>query len=203
MELPPRTNLTSLTNDELLLFDFLFDCSTPRKFLYRRNYSESMNCLYNHSLSDREVDDTMVRMESEGLVESHCRDVRYGISYSLLPAGGELWEQERKPVWDRYCSGRLYTEVGVKWIELKCSTREIGESALRATDAAHLHSLDIDHIELKYHRENDCLVYWKKSPHVFVLRCRRRKSDAMLDWEIYESRRKWWRTIDELVNLKL
>jgi hypothetical protein len=53
MQNPNRTNVTELTSDELLLFDFLFDKTLAFHHLRMVDYSFHMNCPYSHGLDDQ------------------------------------------------------------------------------------------------------------------------------------------------------
>jgi len=102
MERPPRrTGVTDLSDDELLLFDFLFDKSAAAGFFRQDRYALHLGVGYSHGLDDQQL---------TGVLDDLCRRglllIDFGITgyaYELTAAGGELWELERRPIWDRYC----------------------------------------------------------------------------------------------------
>jgi hypothetical protein len=78
MELPKRTNATDLTDNELLLFDFLFDTSLAFHHLRTDDYSFHMNCTYSHSL-----DDDRLRVTLASLVDRRLLNERIGPIFNV------------------------------------------------------------------------------------------------------------------------
>jgi hypothetical protein len=100
-----RTGETSLTDDELLLLDVLFDKNITKSFLYRENFAVRLNARA-HELFDEEVDTTIDRFCDLGYLvprESFKPEVP---AYEMTGLGGSLWEAERLPQWEHYGSDR-------------------------------------------------------------------------------------------------
>jgi hypothetical protein len=104
--LPPRTGATELTDDELLLMDFVFDVWAAERFLRRDVYHAHRNVRFTHGLDDEALSRTLRSLVGRGLFACETHDDE-APRYSLTPRGGDLWEAERKPDWTRYCRARL------------------------------------------------------------------------------------------------
>ena len=105
MDSPPqRTNLTDLTTDQLLLFDFLFQYRLFERQLRRDVYPLHLNVNYSHGLDDEELSASLKSLEHRGDVTS-C-ETEEGRQWELTPAGGHKWELERNPCWSTYCETR-------------------------------------------------------------------------------------------------
>ena len=59
---PKRTHATSLSDSQLLLFDFLFDTSLSFHHMRAEAYSLYMNCSYSHGLDDAELESTLNKL---------------------------------------------------------------------------------------------------------------------------------------------
>jgi hypothetical protein len=103
-KLPFRTNTTWLSDDDLILLDVLFDCGVMFRHLRRDNFQLQWNLGYAHSL-----DDDQLRCRLRWLID-HCvldTDRHENRNYFRMTAnGGQLWSQERCPIWDRFCTER-------------------------------------------------------------------------------------------------
>jgi hypothetical protein len=106
--LPFRANVTRLTDDELILLDILFSGGTWEDVLCRDTFKEQWNLGYSHGLNDAELHVCLESLCKHGVlrVESDER----GPCFSITNHGGQLWSQERCPVWERFCTSR-YTDT--------------------------------------------------------------------------------------------
>jgi hypothetical protein len=111
-----RTNATDLSDDELRLLDVQFDAAVPLRCLRSGRFEETWN-QPSHDLDDAALDTTIRRMCDRGVLET---EQLFDETFVLLTnRGGELWSDERCPVWDRYAterynetkSGRYYATV--------------------------------------------------------------------------------------------
>ena len=101
-----RTNKTSLTNNQLLILDVIFDGGAKPSMLRQRYFAEQWHAP-SHSLSDEQVNSTIKQWLIDGVLEVHSgEDGRY---VTMTQAGGDMWAAERCPIWDRYCTCLLYT----------------------------------------------------------------------------------------------
>src|SRR5205814_6600893 len=101
----PRTGQSSLTDDELLICDFIFRSWTSLSLLYADDLHEAFNLEYSHSFNRLEMDAIMKALIDGGIIASEKRrGGPFAPFVSLTDKGGALWEKERMPVWDAYCA---------------------------------------------------------------------------------------------------
>jgi hypothetical protein len=214
MQTPPsRTNATDLSDDELLLFDFLFDMRLAFHHLRIEDYSFHMNCLYSHSLDDSDLELTLASLVSRGFLRCHVgkvwrvetRDYVDGKIYSMTESGGHLWELERLPDWDRYLATRQWM-LGTSnrgMMRIVCPNEEVGRLCMGAMFAAGLIA-PIGRIRVR-NIWNARLLPWKTFGKVKSIRCKTSDNihDAMFPilWDVYNAKRCWWRDIAELDSL--
>jgi hypothetical protein len=98
---PFRTGKTWLTDDQLVLLDVLFDKGASYRLLRRAGFLEQWNLGYTHNLDDPVLECNLRWLCEHGVLEQK-RDVNQ-TWFQMTRDGGELWSQERCPVWDRYC----------------------------------------------------------------------------------------------------
>lgn len=193
--------MTNLTDDELILMDALFDQRRTMKQLRAVNFGEAINFPpeYIHQLDDYDLRDVMASLVARGWVDIEKGDGR--TTYGLTAAGGELWERERQPDWDRYVRSSSWCEriEGLdQWLaEVMSPSVEI---------AAAFYSSDRD---VKIYKtgltilDDYPLLYWKTFPTVYQILAP--YSPLMdwpsVDWEVYEQNRVWWRDLMELGGL--
>lgn len=213
--LPKRTNVTGLSDDELLLFDFLFDKSLAFHHLRMEDYSFHMNCRYSHSLNDADLERALSSLVMRGLLK--CRDGKIwristsdyvdGKIYSITDSGGRLWELERLPDWDRFvvaCQWKLGTD-NRGMIRIVCPSEEIGRLCLGGMFAAGLIA-PIGRIKVR-NIWNAKLLPWKTFGKVTSIRCKTidNVNDSVfpLLWDVYNVHRCWWQDIAELDSLEI
>lgn len=104
---PYRTGKTWLTDDQLILLDVLFDKSTSLRLLRRESFMEQWNLEYTHALDDAALECNIRWLCEHGILEPEHDGGRTRLQ--MTRDGGELWSQERCPVWERYCIERYTT----------------------------------------------------------------------------------------------
>jgi hypothetical protein len=100
--MPFRTGRTWLTDDQLILLDAMFARGTFFRLLCREGYFEQWNLGYAHRLDEAELRLNLRWLCEHGVLGSEVSGNQ--TVFHLTPAGGDLWSQERCPVWDRYCT---------------------------------------------------------------------------------------------------
>ena len=98
---PPRTNRSSLSDDELLILDFLFDKQSKAEHLDASIYAVHMDCGYTHGLGAEQLDQSIKSLVARGMLASRNRRGWEGV-LCLTKAGGSAWESERCPDWSLY-----------------------------------------------------------------------------------------------------
>src|SRR4051794_13921790 len=92
----PRTGESSLTDDELLVCDFVFCLKTSVGLLYTANLAETFNLEYTRAFSKLEMDRLLSGLIEKSVVVQEQRSDRSLPPFiALTPTGGELWERER------------------------------------------------------------------------------------------------------------
>lgn len=213
MELPKRTHATDLTDNELLLCDFLFDTSLAFHHMRIGDYSLHMNCRYSHSLDDDQLRETLAslvgrRHLKEGIgpiYNVETRDWSHGPRYTLTESGGDLWDREREPDWNSFVA-TAHWELGLNsrgMMRIMCIDERIGRMCLGSMFGAGLVS-PIGRIRVRAIR-NIRLLPWKTFSRVYSIRCKTNDSiddePVPADWSVYNARRTWWRDIQELDSL--
>ena len=201
---PNRTRTTSLSDDELMIFDAIFDCFQDATNLTSFAYPYQLNLPYTHSLDDKALAEFLASASASGLVWRKT-DVHSGKPfeyYSLTAEGGALWVQERLPNWERYVTTSqrqlgLFT-TGSQRI---CGANEsICRQFAGALFGAGLVT-PTGPIRTKT-AYNVRLVPWRDFERVCLLRFSTKDSvdDSLryTDWDAYNSSRGGWRSLSEM-----
>ena len=218
--LPSRTGQTHLTDDQLLLFDFLFDCHcVPFRALCRANYRVSMNVPYTHTLDDDDLAQTLKELHTRGLVtaqtlkELHAHGLHTAhpaehLAYDLTARGGQLWEVERQPDWDAYCiNSRTFGDGDVRdEVTVYAPVLATAEAFLRTAHACGLYICDQSQPNVIRHQAGvpSSPIPWKTFADAYEIQATLQpghSSSDGVDWAWYERHRTWWRTIGELITL--
>lgn len=192
-----------------MLLDFLaLNGYCEIKFLKKDSYPWHMNCTYSHKVSDDHLENKMEKLILSGLVNKkldNSIDIGSGIQkekyiYSITKNGGRLWELERKPIWERYCSDSSYQDnlnKNIQYFELDCLIKNIGYQFSKCALDCGLYQYDIN--TLKLVDSYSCLLYWKEFTKRYTWRALLLESEtSTIDWDYYESCRTWWRDLNEL-----
>ncbi len=210
MGYPRRTGDTCLTDDELLLFDFMFDGSVTFRALRIEDYAIHMNTRYSHRLDDRELasalqslcDRSLVVRTTEPIWSIEHREFVQGHRYTLSEQGGKLWEAERRPLWDRYVTDAQSSDEGRAYgsVRITCADAAIAKLCAGAMFAA---GMVVPRSQLRMRNLSGVrLLPWKTFDTLAVVRFRTinnwRGADGPVDWDVYAAARCWWRTVAEL-----
>lgn len=197
-EFPQRTGLTDLSQAELLLFDSMFSCWVSAHLLPDAVYAFHMNCSYSHGLSDTQLDETLQRLIEQQLIQQRDGEDWPHSFLALTPAGGTLWEAERKPDWSRYVASQF--RCSTKRQTVVASQEEIASQYLHAIIASRVIAAT-GVIRAKHLRQCQ-LLPWRIFDHVAVVSVLAvDNTSAIADWKTYESSRNWWGNIRELDTL--
>ena len=202
-----RTGSTELSDDDLLIMDALFDGGSLLKNLVQKWLGIQGN-MPNHSLSNNELTETLKRWVKfrwltweRKTYSFYSRPARAYDVISLTSTGGAIWEQERQPIWERYCTdgyrGNNPNRTMLTVIALSESTRNdfvryIPEKVFRCS----MHRL-----------RDQGLLGWRnfESLYVSVLMIEQKNTCSFEEFEQQRTRetereynRTWWRTVCEL-----
>jgi len=200
---PPRTGSTRLTDDELFLFDALFDVWLPLAALRKEEFA-ALNLPYAHRLEAPALEATVRGLGASGWLRMRRRARRpdLGPSIALTPAGGALWEVERRPDWDRFCIDFSGPEGSRgRWVlRIRSPLASVAEQFLDGATACGLYVPIASRIARREVRAR--MVPWKPLQALAEIRMPLRSADQvsrLVDWRRYEATRSWWRSIQELV----
>lgn len=202
--LPRRTKLTKLTNDELLVLDFIImlgKIDSPF-WLRQSEYSKHMNGGYTHNIQDENIEVFFTEMTSKGLiVKSTDGSSKENVLYNVTEQGAKLWEIERTPLWNKYCEGSSYYDEqdGQLYFEITSIQKDVG--LLFAETALECGLYNFDLMELKP-TTPDFFYEWKDFEKIYTFRAPMKENDNLIvDWKLYENKRDWWRNLKELQSL--
>jgi hypothetical protein len=199
---PARTGGTSLTEDELFLFDALFDITLPLHALRKEEFA-ALNLPYSHNLDASELERAVRAFADAGRVRvtPNRRRPDLGPWIALTPAGGRLWELERRPDWDRFCIDFSRPEGSRgRWVlRIHSPLAAVAEQFLDAATACGLYAPMASRIARREVRAR--IVPWKPRQTLAEVRVPLRSVNEParpVDWRRYETLRTWWRSIPEL-----
>ena len=128
-----RTNETDLSDDELIIFDVLFDGNVPINSLKSgEDFSLGFNC-DSHRLNSIELKQFIEKSVSNGNLQYSLGLIPHNstgniITYvGLTEKGGSLWEKERKPIWENYIFDSSSDENGYWELSIFSPTLEIAK----------------------------------------------------------------------------
>jgi hypothetical protein len=202
-----RTHRTALTDDELMLFDAMFDAWDTPESLLPENYRTSHNLPYCHGLDAAALRRVTQALIDGGLLRSRTeRGPRGDMTWlALTERGGALWTLEREPLWDRYCidsSWPTEPDDGSWTLSVRSPVLETAQAFLNAARRCNLHDVDLDRVTVEM-KPREALVPWRMFEDVYELRTRvPRPESGPVDWGLYEKERTWWRTVLELGGLE-
>ncbi len=198
---PKRTYKTELSNDELLIFDFLaMGGQAPFELMRQEVYSLNLNTSYTHEISDNCLEEMMRKLISKGYLASLSdSELKY---YLLTKQGGDLWEIERTPLWEKFCEDSSGSnEDDSDYLEIFCFERDTGLEFAKISLESKLYSFELDDMKLRSCESHDGL-YWKNFHNGLIwevdLEVDLEIESDLTDWDLYEKKRCWWRTLDEL-----
>lgn len=202
-----RTFRTSLTDDELMLFDALFDVWDTLESLSPENFSVSHNLPYTHGLDAAAVKGTTERLIQRGLLQCRTKHGSRGnITWlALTAAGGSLWTVEREPVWDQYCTDASWpneTAEGSWTLSVRSPRLETARAFLNTARRCGLYDVSLEQL-ITTESVVEELIPWHTFGAMYELRVPvSSPASQPVDWVLYERERTWWHNIRELLTMR-
>jgi hypothetical protein len=202
-----RTFCTSLSNDELILLDALFDVWDTPESLLPQNFATAFNLPYAHDLETAGVRTTIEGLIERGLIQSrvertHAKEITW---LALTAAGGELWTLEREPAWDCFCQDASWPAEpgdGCWMMCVRSPSLDTARAFLETGIRCGLYDVTPHHITEA--TTGEALIPWRRFSVVYELRAPLATRESVyVDWARYQRERRWWRTISELESLEL
>jgi hypothetical protein len=208
--LPFRTNSTWLDDVDLVLLDALFDCGTLFRLLRSVVFRPQWNLGYSHDLTDEQLRTRLQNLVDRGVLTAEHPP--RGTVLRMTPEGGELWSQERRPNWERFCNeGYSETRGGRELMSVVALSPEIRDDFLRlwpecpTRDSVRRRAASI------HNAKNHELLNWKSFEcyHVGLATCRVQREWTLKEYPEFRARyrdhlarldeeRTWWRCVSEL-----
>jgi hypothetical protein len=185
-----RTNTTSLSGDELLILDVMFDSCAAYVQLRQCNFIAQHN-VPPHSLDDAALKSTLQRLLHEKIIEPTGGEFHGHPYLALTKHGGALWSAERCPVWQRYCYDRYRAVIRGRQIMSVAAV-----SADTCDDFVRVWSRSLARYK-KYAIRDTGLIPWHPFGTIHALVASYdEEQDCTCD--VSSSARTWWRKVDEL-----
>jgi hypothetical protein len=203
MKLHVRTNATCLSDNELIILDALFDRGATFGHLRRESPEWQWSFGDTHSLDDDELQKCIESLRRQNLIEANR--VESWTCFNITAKGGNLWEEERRPNWDRYCTLRYRTTSTGRTLESVVAVcPEIRDDFIRwwpLYPARHRRAVIADY----------GLIGWRtfSQLHVGIVTYQKEREWTPDQYSRYEERcrdhqavlrreRTWWRDVPEL-----
>jgi len=196
----------SLTEDELILFDVLFDKWDTLESLFPENFSTSHNLPYRHSLDEGGVRGVVESLIQRELIQRRTeRRSRRDITWlTLSAAGGSLWALERQPVWERFCTDSSWpsdNDDGIWTLSVRSPSVETARAFLNTATSCGLYTVGTAQQPIVT-TSPDELIPWRTFEVVHELRVPVSSPvTTFIDWDQYQRDRFWWRDVPELLTL--
>ena len=202
-----RTKETNLSEEELLILDVLFDGRDTFESLVRENYASWHNLPYSHNLETNVLRDLINRLAESGIINPHTSGFDNRIFYGLTTAGGKLWEAERVPNWEKYCTNySTEDETGHWMLSVESPFIATAQAFMDCANHCGLYGFRQDErMTTTLIEEQPSTIYWKAFSTVCSMSVPTYAlpDTNQVDWHEYERRRSWWRDLAELAKFQV
>ena len=202
-----RTYQTNVSDEELLILDVLFDARDTFESLAKENYATWHNLPYSHNLEVGDLTNLINRLLGDGIISFHTSNPGNKVFYGLTEAGGKAWEVERVPDWERYCTDySTVNEAGHWMLFVESPSLATAKAFMDCATHCHLYQFNPNAIRIStIIEEKSSTIYWKAFPTAYSMSVTTYPlaETNRVDWNEYESRRSWWRTLTELAKFQL
>ena len=201
-----RTYKTNLIDEEVLILDVLFDSSDTFESLLKVNYASWHNLPYSHPFETDVLRERVEKLIDNKIISSHTSGHGDKIFYALTEMGENLWEVERAPDWERYCTdSSTVNEQGAWILTVQSPSITTAKAFVNCARDCHLYEFDPDEVRTTTQiKEESTTVYWRTFPAVYPMSVTTYPlpNINVVNWHEYESRRTWWRSLAELVKFQ-
>ncbi|MCP4353788.1 MAG: hypothetical protein GY795_50725 [Desulfobacterales bacterium] len=207
-----RSFHTTLTDDEVIIFDVLFDRSVPLRNLEGGKEFEYFFNYPSHRLEIVQLTDTLNKFINEGFMKTNIiayeKLKKLCVYIELTEKGGKIWEKERTPNWENYIIDyQIRNEIKNKEeLYIYSLSLIVAEKFLNTAHKSKLYKMKnpenksiskIDGTKLGY-------IPWKKFSELYEIKTELSERVYInghpgIDWDIYWHEIEWWRDVSELV----
>jgi len=205
-----RTWKTKLSDNELIIFDAIFDSSCPIDQLKRKGFDERFNFPYNHSLKDKDLTVCLENLKSQNLIRIKEENSSKKLFVELTAKGGNLWEKEREPIWEKYCEGWTYFPYKAEnklLMEVVSPNLETLQKYLKVSKYLNRNGFNEDskiNIDIS-ERKTIVGLSWKRFQVIHIARIEgkyKESNEENTDWGYFYENLDWWGNVYELNLLK-
>jgi len=206
---PKRTGVTGLSNNELLILDFLAMLGKTNTInLDHENYPIHLNTTYSHDLHGQELLLVLDELENKGMISKEPYSlVNNGTGevdptvyqYFITKNGGAKWADERTPIWSKYCSDSTNAEGNR--VEFRCVDENIGKQFAEIALRSKLYEFPFEELSVVLLPPGS-LFFWIEFDQEFSWDAPMLNNDDAgeqeVNWDYYQANRCWWSTLEEL-----
>lgn len=200
-----------------MLMDALFDKNLMWQDLIREDFALVHNLHHPHGFSDEALRRKLDEWLETGILregrEEYPDDSWVYHWYGLTEAGGKLWEEEREPWWERYCTSAFWSEeeegeergAQKSWLSIRSLSLETARAFLTQVCQGFFYAAETQKAQTILHQNDDELLPWKLFDRVYEILVPAvdvSQTNFDMDWQYYESCRTWWNRVEELNTLK-
>jgi len=202
-----RTHKTNLLEEELLILDVLFDANDTFESLVKENFASWHNLPYSHDLDTGTLEELINKLIGNGILGSTNPGLGNREFYGLTEIGGKLWEVERVPDWDKYCTDSSTIDENGTWmLSVESPSITTARAFLAGANDCFLYRFHSDEIRMTTLMDTKiAIVDWRTFQTVCSISV---TTDPVwethqVDWNEYENNRSWWRSLSELAKYQV
>lgn len=202
-----RTHKTNLLEEELLILDVLFDSNDTFESLVKENFASWHNLPYSHDLDTGTLGKLINKLIGNGILRSTTPGPGTREFYGLTEIGGKLWEAERGPDWDKFCTDSSTMDENGTWIlSVESPSITAARAFLACANDCFVYRFNSDEIRTTTRMDTKiAIVDWRTFPTVCSISVRTYPmlETHSMDWNEYENKRTWWRGLSELAKFQV
>ena len=202
-----RTHKTNLLEEELLILDVLFDANDTFESLVKENFASWHNLPYSHDLDTGTLEEFINKLIRNGILSSTNPGPGNREFYGLTEIGGKLWEVERVPDWDKYCTDSSTIDENGTWmLSVESPSITTARAFLAGANDCFLYRFHSDEIRMTTLMDTKlAIVHWRTFQTVCSISVRTDPvwETHQVDWNEYENNRSWWRSLSELAKYQV
>ncbi len=206
-----RTSKTKISDEELSILDFLFGENTTVGGLLNDI------CLSTQDGQETSIDSGKLvkllnNLNEKGLVQLQLIALNKRIlsTVGLTAKGGNIWENERKPLWESFVMDLILEHNDSFELNILSPSFEAANNFIQVSNKCGLYgSFVIDNLFFEEIIPDESFIPWKKFEKIYKVVINLEDycststiSEDSIDWKYYNKNLNWWRTNSELQKLR-